>query len=288
MSATLDLLQANTFLFLAIVALFSLFVGSFLNVVIYRLPIMMENSWRRECRELLDHEPGNDSQAETTFNLMVPRSRCPSCGQLINAWQNIPVISYILLRGKCGNCGTPISIQYPIIEIVTSILCVLVALKFGVSIQTLAGIIITWSLITLTVIDFRHTLLPDDITLPVLWLGLIASLLPVFVSPSEAIVGAAVGYLSLWSIYWLFKLVTGKEGMGYGDFKLLALFGAWFGWTSIPVIVLLSSVVGAIVGISLIMVKGRDRNIPIPFGPYLAAAGWIYMVYGEALKAVYY
>ena len=274
MSVILDLLQANTVLFLAIVALFSLFVGSFLNVVIHRLPIMMENGWRRECQELLNCTPDTVEQGPlANFNLMVPRSRCPSCDQLITAWQNIPVLSYLMLRGKCGNCGTPISIQYPIIEILTSVLCVLVAMKFGVSIQSLAGIVITWSLITRTVIDFKHTLLPDDITLPVLWLGLIASLLPVFIGPADAIIGAAVGYLALWSIYWLFKIVTGKEGMGYGDFKLLALFGAWFGWTSIPVIVLLSSVVGAVVGISLIVIKGRDRNIPIPFGPYLAACG---------------
>ncbi len=288
---TLELLQANPVLFLATVAVFSLFVGSFLNVVIHRLPIMMENAWTQECRTLLNcnsEENGKSSDIEETFNLMVPRSRCPACDQQIKFWQNIPVVSYLILGGKCANCKTHISLQYPSVELVTAVLSVLVAQQFGVSIQTLAGLVITWSLVALTMIDFKHTLLPDDITLPVLWLGLIASLVPVFVSPPEAIIGASVGYLSLWSVYWIFKLLTGKEGMGYGDFKLLGLFGAWFGWSSVPVIILLSSVVGAAVGVSLILLKGRDKNIPIPFGPYLAAAGWIFMVYGEDLLRLYF
>ncbi|MDO6460342.1 A24 family peptidase [Granulosicoccaceae sp. 1_MG-2023] len=287
MSDLIATLQANHSLFIAVVAMFSLFVGSFLNVVIHRLPIMMENGWRRECREFIAQDSGQplpEDEAQPTFNLMVPRSRCPSCGQQINALQNIPILSYLLLKGKCGNCGTGISVQYPIIEAVTMILSVMVALKFGVSLQTLFGIFLTWALISLTMIDFKHTLLPDDITLPMLWLGLLISLVPVFVSPSEAIVGAVVGYLALWSVYHLFKLVTGKEGMGYGDFKLLGLLGAWFGWASIPMIILLSSVVGAVVGISLIVIRGRDRNIPIPFGPYLAAAGWLAMMYGDTIS----
>jgi leader peptidase (prepilin peptidase)/N-methyltransferase len=279
----LDLLQSNTAVFITFVAVFSLFVGSFLNVVIHRLPIMMENGWQRECQALLNNSEAEQTE-EPSFNLMVPRSCCPNCKALVKSWQNIPVISYIFLGGKCASCKTPISIQYPLIELITTVLSVMVALHFGVSVQALAGIIITWSLIALTVIDFKHTLLPDDITLPLLWLGLIASLFPVFVSPQSAIVGAAIGYLSLWSIYWLFKLVTGKEGMGYGDFKLLGLLGAWFGWQMIPIIILLSSVVGAIVGISLIVIKGRDKNIPIPFGPYLAAAGWLAMMYGEKIQ----
>lgn len=289
MSDLIALVQDNTALFIALVAMFSLFVGSFLNVVIHRLPIMMENGWRRECQEFLAQDTGQpapQSDTQAPFNLMVPRSRCPSCGTQISAARNIPVISYLLLKGKCGHCGEKISVQYPIIEAVTMVLSVMVALKFGFGLQTLFGIILTWALICLTMIDFKHTLLPDDITLPMLWLGLLMSLAPVFVTPSEAIVGAAVGYLSLWSVYHLFKLVTGKEGMGYGDFKLLGLLGAWFGWTSIPMIILLSSVVGAVVGITLIAVRGRDRNIPIPFGPYLAAAGWLSMMYGDKISRV--
>lgn len=289
MSDLIATLQANTLLFIALVAMFSLFVGSFLNVVIHRLPIMMENGWRRECQEFVAQDSGQpapETEEQAPFNLMVPRSRCPSCDTQITAKQNIPVISYLMLKGKCGNCGAKISVQYPIIEIVTMLLSVMVAVKFDVSWQTFFGILLTWALISLTMIDFKHTLLPDDITLPMLWLGLLISLVPVFVSPSEAIVGAAVGYLSLWSVYHLFKLVTGKEGMGYGDFKLLGLLGAWFGWTSIPMIILLSSVVGAVVGITLIAVRGRDRNIPIPFGPYLAAAGWLAMMYGDRISRV--
>ena len=289
MSDLIATLQANTLLFIALVAMFSLFVGSFLNVVIHRLPIMMENGWRRECQEFVAQDSGQpapETEEQAPFNLMVPRSRCPSCDTQITAKQNIPVISYLMLKGKCANCGAKISVQYPVIEIVTMLLSVMVAVKFDVSWQTFFGILLTWALISLTMIDFKHTLLPDDITLPMLWLGLLISLVPVFVSPSEAIVGAAVGYLSLWSVYHLFKLVTGKEGMGYGDFKLLGLLGAWFGWTSIPMIILLSSVVGAVVGITLIAVRGRDRNIPIPFGPYLAAAGWLAMMYGDKISRV--
>ncbi len=284
----LEVLLTNSTIYYAVVTILSLFVGSFLNVVIYRLPIMMEKTWVTECKELLNCSPSTpDAQEdEAVFNLMVPRSQCPSCNKQIKSWQNIPVISYLIMGGKCGNCRTSISIQYPLIEIVTALLSLMVAIKFGVSIQALAGILITWSLIALSVIDFKHTLLPDDITLPILWLGLIASLIPVFVSPSDAIVGAAIGYLSLWTVYQLFKLITGKEGMGFGDFKLLALLGAWFGWQSIPMIILLSSVVGAMVGISLILVQGRDKNSPIPFGPYLAAAGWLSMMYAENLQKI--
>ena len=290
MSAFLDLFQANQILFMVLVTMFSLFVGSFLNVVIHRLPIMMENEWKRECETLLNCKPDSDTaeQEEQAFNLMLPRSRCPSCGQMIKAWQNIPVLSYLVLGGKCGNCKTAISVQYPLVEAVTAVLSVMVALKFGVSIQTIAGLVITWSLVALTVIDLKETLLPDSITLPVMWLGLVGSLIPVFVSPEEAVVGAAIGYLSLWSVYHLFRIVTGKEGMGYGDFKLMALFGAWFGWQAIPSIILLSSVVGAVVGISLVVIKGRDKDIPIPFGPYLAAAGWISMMYGDTLRSLYF
>ncbi len=285
----LDVLQTNNLIFICLVATLSLLVGSFLNVVIHRLPLMLQRAWAKDCQELQDSATSSliDTQKDTeNYNLIFPRSSCPSCNSPIKAWQNIPVISYIILGGKCRNCASRISIQYPLIEASTAIFSVLVALKFGVSIQTVLGIILTWSLITLTMIDFRHTLLPDDITLPMLWLGLLASMVPAFVTPTDAITGAALGYLSLWGVYQLFKLVTGKEGMGYGDFKLLALFGAWFGWQSIPLIILLSSVVGATVGISLIVILGRDKNIPIPFGPYLAAAGWLTMMYGDKLQAL--
>lgn len=290
MSAVLQVLQDNPVLFIIVVGLFSLFVGSFLNVVIHRLPIMMETGWRQECHEFLGTSEEGDAETvkdSKPFNLMVPRSRCPSCDTLITASQNIPVLSYALLKGKCGSCGTHISAQYPLIELITMILSMLVAYELGFGWQALAGVIITWALVALSVIDLKHTLLPDDITLPLLWMGLLASLIPVFVEPQTAIVGAAAGYLSLWSVYWLFKLVTGKEGMGYGDFKLLAVFGAFLGWESLPTIILLSSVVGAVVGITMIIVRGRDRNIPIPFGPYLAAAGWLTMLYGDSIQKIY-
>ncbi len=290
MSAVLLVLQSNPVLFVIVVGLFSLFVGSFLNVVIHRLPIMMENGWRQECQEFLGTDSGTKSEdvnSTEPYNLIVPRSRCPSCNTLITAAQNVPVLSYLMLKGKCGNCNAHISVQYPLIELVTMILSMVVAYKLGFGWQSVAGIIITWALVALSTIDLKHTLLPDNITLPLLWMGLLASLVPVFVEPQTAIVGAAAGYLSLWSVYWLFKLVTGKEGMGYGDFKLLAMFGAWLGWESLPTIILLSSVVGALVGVSLIVVRGRDRNIPIPFGPYLAAAGWLAMLYGDSIQKIY-
>ena len=236
----------------------------------------------------LDTDAVNAEQPEADkFNLAVPRSRCPGCGELIRAWQNIPVISYLLLRGKCGACKTAISIRYPLVELVTALLSVVCAWHFGVTAQALAALVITWSLIALSGIDFDTQLLPDSITLPLMWLGLIASLFPVFVGPTEAIVGAAAGYLSLWCVYWAFKIVTGKEGMGYGDFKLLAALGAWFGWQALPMIILLSSLVGAVVGITLIVAKGRDKQVPIPFGPYLAAAGWLAMVFGGQLSSWY-
>lgn len=303
--------------YLLTIGLLGLFVGSFLNVVIHRLPIMMENDWRRGWQHFLAEseqqqaaaasagqtsqsnqnghagaiesdgiEPAAQAEADK-FNLAVPRSRCPGCGELIRAWQNIPVLSYLLLRGKCGGCKTSISVRYPLIELTTALLSVICAWHFGVSVQALAALVITWSLIALSGIDFDTQLLPDSITLPLMWLGLIASLFPIFVGPTDAIVGAAAGYLSLWCVYWAFKIVTGKEGMGYGDFKLLAALGAWFGWQALPMIILLSSLVGAVVGVTLIVAKGRDKQVPIPFGPYLAAAGWLAMVYGEQLTSWY-
>jgi leader peptidase (prepilin peptidase)/N-methyltransferase len=287
--AIIELLSTSTTFYLVVVALLGLAIGSFLNVVIYRLPVMMEREWRSHCAALdAGSEPEASAQQTTAkFNLATPRSRCPHCGHAITALENIPVVSYLWLRGRCSDCGAHISLRYPIIEAFTALLSVLVAWHFGFGWPALAGLLLTWALIALTMIDFDHQLLPDSITLPFLWLGLGLSLWGIFVSPSTAIIGAIAGYLSLWLVYWGFKLLTGKEGMGYGDFKLLALLGAWMGWKMLPVIILLSSAVGAVVGISLILFRGRDRSIPIPFGPYLAAAGWIAFLWGDALIAGY-
>jgi leader peptidase (prepilin peptidase) / N-methyltransferase len=284
--AIIELLSTHPTLFLCVVAVLGLIVGSFLNVVIHRLPLMMEREWHSQCAELTNNSAPTDNP-EQVLTLSKPRSRCPHCDHAISAFENIPVISYLWLRGRCSGCQAKISARYPIIELLTALTSVAVAWHFGFSWATLAALFFTWALITLTMIDFDYQLLPDSITLPFLWLGLTLSLWPVFVDSPTAIVGALAGYLSLWSIYWLFKLLTGKEGMGYGDFKLLALLGAWMGWQALPVIILLSSVVGAVVGITLIVVRGRDRNIPIPFGPYLATAGWITLMWGEDISAAY-
>jgi leader peptidase (prepilin peptidase)/N-methyltransferase len=267
----------------SVATILGLAIGSFLNVVIYRLPLMMERAWRRDCDELSGMVPAQEER----FDLSVPRSRCPHCGHMVNARDNIPVISYLLLRGRCRACGAHISLRYPLVEILTAALTVMTALHFGFNWQALFAVLLTWSLIALSFIDFDKQLLPDSITLPFLWLGLLLSLFDVYTDTQASIIGAAAGYLSLWSIYHLFRLLTGKEGMGYGDFKLFALFGAWLGWQSLPLIILLSSAVGAVIGISLIMFRGRDRSIPIPFGPYLAIAGWIALLWGEQLTAWY-
>ncbi len=278
--------------FIALVFVFSLLIGSFLNVVIYRLPVMMEKAWREEAAEILA-EPATELP-EGRFDLIQPRSRCRSCGTQITALQNIPVISYLILGGKCAHCGTRISARYPAVEMLTALLSAAVAFRFGFGLEAAVGIAITWTLVAISVIDIDHQIIPDSIVLPLLWAGLIASLFhPVpgaeslFIDPATSIVGAAVGYLSLWSVYHLFKLITGKEGMGHGDFKLLGAFGAWLGWQMLPLIILLSAVVGAIIGIGMIALRGHDRNIPIPFGPYLAAAGWIAMLYGEQIVTSY-
>jgi leader peptidase (prepilin peptidase)/N-methyltransferase len=284
----IELLSASTPFLLVTAGLFGLAVGSFLNVVIHRLPIMMQREWQQQCAELGQIEATGDNAAEQgPFNLLHPRSRCPHCGHAITALENIPIISYLWLKGRCAACGAGISPRYPIIELVAAILSVLVAWHFGATWQTLAGLFFTWSLIALTMIDFDHQLLPDSITLPFLWIGLTLSLFNIYTDSHSAIIGALAGYLSLWSVYWLFKKLTGKEGMGFGDFKLLAMLGAWMGWQLLPAIILLSSVVGAVVGISLILIKGRDKNIPIPFGPYLAAAGWIALLWGQDLTGFY-
>ncbi len=281
----IEQLQQNQALFLLVIAIFSLAIGSFLNVVIYRIPVMLEREWKQQCQEFIGTtEPATEEQP---FNLVRPGSRCPHCGHEIAFWENIPILSYIFLRGRCSECGATISPRYPIIEFATALLSITVAWHFGFSWQTAAALPLTWALIALSMIDFDHKLLPDNIVIPLLWLGLLLNLNGIFTDLPSALIGATAGYLSLWSIFWLFKLITGKEGMGYGDFKLLALFGAWLGWHYLLQIVLLSSLVGAVVGISLVMVFGRDRTIPIPFGPYLATAGWISLLWGQEINQAY-
>jgi leader peptidase (prepilin peptidase)/N-methyltransferase len=288
----LHLLQTNSAFFLTVVGIVSLMIGSFLNVVIHRLPIMMERSWRQQCEAFLDEDKDHSNREEADkpkekYNLIIPGSRCPHCGHQIGPLENIPVISYLFLKGKCSSCGQRISVRYPIIEAITALLSIIVAWQFGFSWQTAAGLALTWALIALTMIDFDKQLLPDDITLPYVWIGLFLAMFGVFADVDSSIIGAVAGYLSLWSFYWIFKILTGKEGMGYGDFKLLAALGAWFGWQMLPVIILLSSFVGAIVGISLILFLGRDKNVPIPFGPYIATAGWIAMLWGKDITDAY-
>jgi len=261
-----------------------LVVGSFLNVVIYRLPLMMETRWRRDCCELLEVE---QEKQETPLNLATPNSHCPICKSPIKPWQNIPVLSYLLLRGKCSNCATPIAPRYPVMELVTGLMTLALAWFFDLSPALLGAALLTWSLIALTMIDIDHQLLPDDITLPLLWLGLLFNLTATYTTLSDAVIGAMAGYLILWSIYWVFKLLTGKEGMGYGDFKLLAALGAWLGWQALPLIILLSSLVGAVCGIALMIIKRRGKEIPIPFGPYLAMAGWIALLWGDDIMSGY-
>jgi leader peptidase (prepilin peptidase) / N-methyltransferase len=280
----IDYLNQNSWIFQLFVFLLGLSIGSFLNVVIYRLPKIMETQWNRDCREHL----GQTLEAEEkAFNLSQPSSHCPTCNHKIRPWENIPVVSWLILKGRCSNCHNPISPRYPIIETATGLFSLAVAYHFGLNWSALAALFLTWALIALSMIDFDVQLLPDNITLPYLWLGLLLSLAAIFTDPESAIIGAVAGYLSLWSVYQLFKQLTGKEGMGYGDFKLLAMLGAWLGWQYLPQIILLSALVGATIGVALIVLRGRDRNIPIPFGPYLAAAGWISLMWGEKLNQLY-
>ena len=256
-----------------------LLVGSFLNVVVYRLPVMAQ----REFDNYVAHEAGKELPHQERFNLMAPRSRCPHCGHQITALENIPVISWLFLRGKCSSCKAPISARYPGVELVTGLLSALLVWKFGAGLLGLATLVFAWFLIAMTLIDYDTKTLPDDLTFPLLWIGLLLNLNSTFVPLRDAVIGAAAGYLALWAVYWLFKLVTGKEGMGYGDFKLLAALGAWLGWQMLPTIIILSSVVGALFGIGLILFAKRARDNPIPFGPYLAAAGMIALLYGIPL-----
>ena len=280
----IEYLQQNPTIFLIFTGLFSLAIGSFLNVVIHRLPVMLEKDWKQQCNEFLEQQIEEDT---STYNLSLPRSACPHCGHNITALENIPVISYLFLGGKCSDCKNSISIRYPIVEATTAFLSMVIAWYFGVTIEMLGALLLTWCLICLSMIDYDHKLLPDNITLPLLWLGILANINGAFVSLEDSVIGDIAGYMVLWSIFKLHNLLTKKEGMGYGDFKLLAALGAWLGWQALPIIVLMSSLVGAIIGIMLIVFRGRDRNIPIPFGPYLAIAGWITMLWGNDLTRMY-
>jgi leader peptidase (prepilin peptidase)/N-methyltransferase len=280
------LLQGTTAEVFAIIAFcFGLVVGSFLNVVILRLPKQLYSQWKEQSEEYLNLPQGaNDGPTET---LLWPPSRCSECEQTIKPWHNIPVLSYILLKGRCATCSTPISLQYPLVELFTGIVVATTAYYYGAQLNAIYALIFTVVLIALAGIDVKEKLLPDQITLPLLWVGLIANLNGFFVPLSEAVIGAIAGYLVLWSVYWVFKLITGKEGMGYGDFKLLAALGAWLGWQMLPLIILVSSAVGAIIGILMIVVGGKDRNLQIPFGPFLAAAGWIALIWGDKIMGSY-
>ncbi len=287
-----ELFSSSPLIFVALVFFLSLLIGSFLNVVIYRLPIMMEREWRAQCEELAETE-ATDIPAGR-FDLVFPRSRCTSCDAQITAMQNVPIVSYLILRGKCASCGSSISKRYPIVETLSAILTAIVAWRFGFGWESAAAVLLTWTLIAISVIDIDHQIIPDSISLPFVWIGLMLSLFHpmqgsevLFIDSETAVVGALAGYLSLWTVYQLFRLMTGKEGMGYGDFKLLAVLGAWLGWQMLPLIILLSAIVGAVVGISMIVFRRADRSTPIPFGPYLAAAGWIAMLWGPQIVAAY-
>lgn len=279
----LSLFISDPIMFSTVCGLLGLVVGSFLNVVIHRLPKMMEREWHAQCAELNGQTPPPTPR----YNLLMPRSACPHCGHAITTLENIPVLSYLFLRGRCKGCGTTISPRYPIVEAFSGLLSAYAAWHFGFGPAGLAAVVFVWALIALTCIDLDTQLLPDDITLPLLWLGLLLNLNNVFTSLPNAVIGAVTGYLVLWSVYWAFRLTTGKEGMGFGDFKLLAAIGAWLGWTLLPLVILLSSVVGAVVGISLIVFAKHGRNIPIPFGPYLAGGGLIALFWGQALTQNY-
>jgi len=258
-------------------------IGSFLNVVILRLPAMMQQTWRSDCEVFLEIEPSEKTESLT---LSKPASHCPSCKTPIKPWHNIPIVSWLALRGKCNSCGTRISGRYPLVELATALLSLAVATQFEFGAALGLALIATWALIALTVIDADHQLLPDDITLPLLWLGLIANAFGVFTDLESAIWGAVFGYGSLWSVYWAFKLTTGKEGMGYGDFKLLAALGAWLGWQALPMIILMSSLVGAIIGLAMMALAKLGRGQPMPFGPYLAIAGWLSLVFGDTIQGL--
>jgi leader peptidase (prepilin peptidase)/N-methyltransferase len=285
------LLAASPLFFAGSVFVLGLVVGSFLNVVIYRMPIMLEREWQAQAAEVLATAT---PQVQESFNLSMPPSACPACKAPIRAWQNVPVLSWLVLRGRCAACRAPISARYPVVELTTGLLSTWVAWHFGFGAPALCALLLTWTLIALTGIDIDHQLLPDTLTLPLMWLGLLAAVvigplpgLSLPVSAQDAIIGASSGYMSLWLVFHAFKLITGKEGMGYGDFKLYAALGAWLGWKVLPLIILLSAAAGAVLGIAMIALRGRDRAAPMPFGPYLAIAGWIAMMYGDPLISGY-
>lgn len=284
----LQYIADNLWLALAVTALFSLLVGSFLNVVIHRLPIMMEREWQLMAVEASNPEdPQIPEQLQQPYNLAIPVSRCPHCDHKIQWYENIPVISYLFLKGQCSECNASISLRYPLIELITALISVLIVYLYGFNLIALAAIMFSWCLLCLTVIDLDHQLLPDKITLPLLWLGLIINSFGIFTSLPMALWGAVLGYLSLWSVYWIFKLITGKEGMGYGDFKLLSALGAWAGADSLPLIILFSSVIGATIGGLMIALRNHESQTPIPFGPYLAGAGWIALLWGDEITQLY-
>lgn len=290
MSAVVEFYQQTPWIFTVIVALVSLMIGSFLNVVIYRLPIMMEREWQAEFQDYFQAKTpaARTAVTQSRFNLAVPRSACPHCHTPISAADNIPLISWLFLKGRCRSCKHPISIRYPAVELLTAVLSATIAYHYGPSVITLILLALTWGLVALSFIDLDKMLLPDQLTLPLLWLMLLFSTTSsALVNPAQALIGAAAGYLSLWSVYWIFKLLTGKEGMGYGDFKLLAVFGALLGWQQLPLIILLSSLVGAITGVILLTIQGKKHTTPIPFGPYIAAAGWIAILWGEQITQAY-
>jgi leader peptidase (prepilin peptidase)/N-methyltransferase len=282
-----DVFATHSVWFIALVSLLGLMIGSFLNVVILRLPKMMEAHWGAECRELLGHAPNENDATATSFNIAYPASHCPSCGHELRWWENLPLLSYALLRGRCSSCKTSISAQYPLVEAAAAGLAVLAAIYIPFGWPLLWALVLVWALLTLTVIDLNTMLLPDQITLPLLWLGLLVNVGGTFTTLPEAVIGAAAGYLVLWTVYQAFRLLTGKEGMGFGDFKLLAALGAWMGWQALPGIVLMSSLVGAIVGVSLMLLRKKDASMAIPFGPYLAAAGVIWFFFGKIISAAY-
>ena len=294
--SVIELLAASPAAFIGTCLVLGLAIGSFLNVVVYRVPIMLERQWRAQCAELAGHDPHATTVAAGSaepFNLIVPRSACPACKAPITALQNVPLVSWVLLRGRCARCGAAISVRYPLVELLTGVLSASVAARLGFGFPALAALTLTWFLIALTFIDIDHQLLPDSLTLPLLWLGLMLSLwgpqggAPVPVDVRSSLIGALAGYLSLWSVYHLFRLITGKEGMGYGDFKLLAALGAWLGWQMLLPIILIAAVAGAIVGIVMLAIRRQSRATPIPFGPFLAAAGWLVLMFGHGLVGRY-
>jgi len=284
--SVLYFLQTHPAFFIFSMTMLGMCVGSFLNVVIYRLPKMMQQDWHEQCCELLDIKIGDVTEPQR-INLVFPGSSCTACEHKITALENIPVISYLFLKGRCSSCNVKISLQYPIIEMFTGLATAYVAWHFGFSLQTLFAVFFTWALICLSVIDLEHSLLPDDITLPFMWLGLACNIFGVFTDINSSLIGAMLGYAILWIIFISFKTVTGKEGMGYGDFKLLALLGAWLGWQSLPLIILLSSITASVIGLAMIIFKGRDKAAAFPFGPYLAIAGWITLIWGKELTGLY-